>query len=47
MNAYSEPVLSCLHNQPLSAVTFVRDYLQLQFDGPCVSAYVWPTLQVE
>jgi hypothetical protein len=30
----------------LSAVTFVRDYVQLHFDGPTISAYTLPTVTV-
>lgn len=30
----------------LSAVTFVRDYIQLQFDGPTISAFTLPTVVV-
>lgn len=43
MNApESQSVLHCLENTQLSAVTFVQDYVQLHFDGPCLTAYVWP-----
>jgi hypothetical protein len=28
----------------LSSVEFVRDYVQLWFDGPCMTAYTWPTV---
>jgi hypothetical protein len=28
----------------LSSVVFVRDYIQLDFDGPCLSAYTPPTV---
>src|SRR5688572_14280128 len=31
----------------LSAVTFIRDYVQLQFDGPYINAYVWPRVSVQ
>ena len=36
--------LTYLENRELSAVTFVRDYIQLHFDGPVLNAYVWPKL---
>lgn len=36
------PVLDELKGCSLSAVTFVQDYLQLQFDGPLLSLFVWP-----
>jgi hypothetical protein len=43
MNApASKSVLHRLENEHLSAVTFVHDYLQLHFNGPCLTAYVWP-----
>jgi len=28
----------------LSSVEFVQDYVQLRFDGVCLTAYVWPTV---
>ena len=31
----------------LSAVTFVRDYVQLEFDGPVISAFTPPTVTTE
>lgn len=40
----SEAPLSLLEGREVSAVVFVRDYLQLQFDGPYLNAYVWPEL---
>jgi hypothetical protein len=30
----------------LSAVTFVQDYIQLQFDGPVINAYTLPSTYV-
>jgi hypothetical protein len=36
--------LERLKGQELSAVTFVRDYLQLQFDGPFLNIFVWPRI---
>ncbi len=30
----------------LSAITFVRDYIQLHFDGPTINAYTLPTVVV-
>lgn len=35
-------ILHFLENEQLSAVTFVQDYVQFHFDGPCLTAYVWP-----
>jgi len=34
-----------LIGRELSSVEFVRDYVQLRFDGPCLSAYTMPTVQ--
>jgi len=41
-----ESLLSLLTGRELSAITFVRDYLQLQFDGPFINAYVWPLIRM-
>lgn len=38
--------LEQLKGRDLSAVTFVRDYLQLQFDGPFLNVFVWPRILV-
>jgi len=38
----SKTILSCLKGEQLSAVTFIQDYVQLHFDGPFLTAYVWP-----
>ncbi len=46
MSASSSSVLECLKGEQLSAVTFVQDYLQLHFDGPCLNGYVWPSIEV-
>ncbi|TGE28087.1 hypothetical protein [Hymenobacter metallicola] len=35
-----------LINQQLSAVIFVQDYLQLDFDGNRMTMYEWPTLRM-
>ena len=39
--------LSDLKNRQLGAVTFVQDYLQLYFDGPRFTAYLFPTLKTK
>jgi len=36
--------LAKLAGEELSAVTFVRDYVQLEFDGPCLNAYTAPAV---
>jgi hypothetical protein len=38
--------LERLKGRNLSAVTFVHDYLQLQFDGPSLNIFVWPRIMV-
>ncbi|MGW4246962.1 hypothetical protein [Nocardia sp. NPDC004722] len=30
----------------LASVVFVRDYVQLDFDGPRLSCFVWPTVDI-
>ncbi|MEO0398138.1 MAG: hypothetical protein AAF224_01800 [Pseudomonadota bacterium] len=37
-------VLSRLHGRQLSAVVFVQDYMQFQFDGPVLTTYLCPLL---
>ena len=39
--------LSELIGQPLASVEFVRDYIQLHFDGPTLTAYSLPTISLE
>lgn len=46
----SIPVEDCLATiveQPLSAVVFLQDYLQLVFNGACLTCYNWPTVRTE
>jgi len=43
----SESVLQSVVGRQLSAVTFVQDYIQLQFDGALLNAYVWPTVETQ
>lgn len=43
----SKSILHRLENEQLSAVTFIQDYVQLHFDGPCLTAYVWPHILTE
>lgn len=33
-----------LIGEQLSSVEFVQDYLQLHFDGPRLTLYIWPTV---
>ena len=46
MNHPKVSSLEQLKGRELSAVTFVRDYLQLQFDGPFLNVFVWPRILV-
>ncbi len=34
--------IAVLIGQELTAVEFVLDHLQLRFDGPCLTLFVWP-----
>ena len=45
MGMRKSSILEYLINEQLSAVTFVQTYVQFHFDGPCLSAYVWPTVR--
>jgi len=38
-------LLDRLVGERLSSVTFVRDYLQFDFDGPRLSVFVWPCVE--
>jgi hypothetical protein len=38
--------LESLVGEQLSAVVFVQDYLQLQFDGSVLSLYIWPSVKL-
>jgi hypothetical protein len=42
----SEQPLSMLIGRQLSSVEFVHDYLQLRFDGPCLTAVTYPRVRV-
>src|SRR5215204_1308489 len=37
--------LASLEGEELGAIIFVRDYLQLNFDGPLLTLLVWPRLR--
>jgi hypothetical protein len=39
-------VINELKKLELSAVVFVRNYLQLQFDGPLLNVIVWPEIRI-
>ena len=36
-----------LKGRILSSVEFVQDYVQFRFDGPCLTAYTHPTINLE
>jgi hypothetical protein len=42
----SEPPLKTIVGEQLSAVVFVQDYVQLQFDGSVLTAITCPTVSV-
>ena len=46
VNQIPEPPLSVLIGHQLSSVEFVQDYLQLRFDGPCLTAVTHPRVRV-
>ena len=45
-NDQSNWLQACLGGRSLSAVTFVQDYVQFEFDGPVLNAYVWPAVKL-
>jgi hypothetical protein len=38
------PLLQKIIGEQLSSVEFVQDYIQLHFDGPTLTAFVWPVI---
>ena len=42
----THPGLEQLVGRQMSSVEFVRGYVQLRFDGPCLSAYTMPTIEM-
>lgn len=44
MSEINSQPLSMLVDRQLSAVTFVQDYIQLWFDGPCLTAITDPRI---
>lgn len=41
----NKPSIERIVGEQLSAVVFVQDYLQLQFDGPCLTLLTWPIVK--
>ena len=44
--SHESKVLDALVGQQLSAVTFVQDYLQLDFEGKRLTINIWPTVSL-
>ncbi|WP_433358752.1 hypothetical protein [Streptosporangium sp. CA-115845] len=42
----TDSLLHALIGEETSSVTFVRDYVQLDFDGPQLSLFTWPRVSV-
>src|SRR5580692_5452288 len=40
-----ESMFESIIGEQLSSVEFVQDYVQLRFDGPTLTAFVWPELR--
>ena len=38
-------MLAKLVGEQLSSVEFVQDFVQLRFDGPCITAFTWPVVR--
>ena len=47
MDKKSDQPLAILIGRELSSVEFVRDYIQIRFDGPCLTAVTDPFVVVE
>ena len=45
MNEKSLGLFQRVVGEQLSSVEFVQDYVQLRFDGPTLTAYVWPVVK--
>lgn len=43
----TDSLLLALIGEELASVVFVRDYLQLDFDGPRLSLFVWPQVTTD
>src|SRR5579862_5590878 len=43
----STDFIHSIENEQLSSVEFVQDYLQLHFDGPTITLFVWPVIKVQ
>ncbi|MFG2044964.1 hypothetical protein [Dactylosporangium sp. NPDC048998] len=41
-----DSLLAALIGEELASVIFIRDYVELDFDGPRLSVYVWPRVAV-
>ncbi|SNS74062.1 hypothetical protein SAMN05216276_10159 [Streptosporangium subroseum] len=43
----TDSLLSALIGEEMSSVIFIRDYVQLDFDGPKLSLFSWPQIAVD
>jgi hypothetical protein len=43
---FKDASLAYLEGEELTAITFLRAYLQLHFSGAYLNAYVWPTIKM-
>jgi hypothetical protein len=44
MSGGDDSLLAALVGKELASVIFVRDYVELDFDGPRLSMFVWPVV---
>ncbi len=44
--ATKNEALKSLEQRELAGVAFIRDYLQLSFDAPSLTALVWPSVTI-
>ncbi len=47
MSQNEESELSHLKGCELAGLVFIRDYLQLLFDGPVMNVYLWPIVRID
>jgi hypothetical protein len=46
MTSTEKHPLTAIEGEQLSSVEFVQDYVQLRFDGPCLTAITRPTVKL-
>lgn len=42
-----ENPLNYLLNMKVNSIIFIEDYIQITFNGPILTAYVWPVIQMD